>query len=257
MTAQMQFDQVSYHYADAKVDALQNFSLGIKAGSINVVLGANGAGKTTLLNLALGWFKPKKGRVCLNGRDLTAFGRGELGRQMALVPQSEHIPYAYSVLEYVSLGRAPHLPVLGAPSKQDYIFCQTCLDAVGMADFGQKSMLALSGGERQLVMIARALAQAPQILLLDEPTSHLDLGHKALVLRLLARLNQQGMTLLFSTHDPEVALHMATQVVLMHNGHLVCAGDAGSTLTGERLSNLYHLQVQMVEINENKFLQWW
>jgi len=174
----LKFSDLTFKYPFAARPVMEHFSLGIDHGTVTAILGPNGAGKTTLLHLALGWLKPQNGNIELDGRPLTGYSRRELGQWMGLVPQKEYIQFEFSLLEYVLLGRAPHLPPLAMPEEGDYQVASDALERVGLEALQERSILSLSGGERQLVLLARALAQKPRLLLLDEPTSHLDLSNK-------------------------------------------------------------------------------
>lgn len=244
----LRLEGVTFDYSTANGHAVENLNLEIASGTATAILGPNGAGKTTLLYLILGWLRPLKGRIWLDGRLLEGYTRRELGRRMSLVPQREHIPFEYSLLEYVLLGRAPHLPPLAMPGEADIQVAFSALERVGLGKMSHRSILTLSGGERQLVMIARALAQEPRLLLLDEPTSHLDLKNKHRVISLLRHLRAQGATLLLTTHDPEVVSALATDVILMRNGHVLKAGPFQEIFTGPSLSYLYQLPVEVVEV---------
>ena len=147
--------------------------LSLKEGSITAILGPNGAGKSTLLYLAMGWLKSWEWDHSLSNKPVESYSRRALGQEMAFIPQNEHIPFEYTVLEYVLLGRTPYLPPLGMPTRQDEEKAYAALEKVSAAHLYDHSILAISGGERQLVLLARALAQEPKLLLLDEPSSHL------------------------------------------------------------------------------------
>lgn len=228
--------------------ALRDFSLDVLPGTINAILGPNGAGKTTCLHLALGWLRPQSGHIRLDGRPLNGFARSELGRWMGLVPQSERVPFDYTLLEYVLLGRAPYLAPLEMPGVQDCRAAARALDLVGLGGWEERPLTQVSGGERQLVLIARALAQQPRLLLLDEPTAHLDLANKVRLLNLLRELVAQGVTIVLTTHDPQVAAAVATHLVLMRQGQLVRAGPLGETFDSHWLSATYGVGVRVVEM---------
>ncbi len=249
------FDTLSFAYPESPL-VLNGLSLGFERGSITALLGPNGAGKTTLLHLALGWLKPVSGKVKLDGRNLNSYSRQELGRRVGLVPQSENISFEYTVLEYVLLGRAPYLPPLSMPGDEDLFAAQNALAQVGLAGFEMRTMLELSGGERQLVLVARSLAQNPQILLLDEPTSHLDLGNKARLVQIFKTLQTQGITILLTTHDPELAALLSTHIVLMGRGGILAGGLVSDVLTAEHLSQLYGVPVRMAEVAGQKVILW-
>ncbi len=255
MNTILSFNSLSFAYPESPL-VLNRLSLDFARGSITALLGPNGAGKTTLLHLALGWLRPASGQVQLEGRTLGSYARMELGQRIGLVPQSENISFEYTVLEYVLLGRAPYLPPLAMPGEEDLTATQLALSRVGLNGFEMRSMLELSGGERQLVLIARSLAQNPQILLLDEPTSHLDLGNKARLVQIFKMLQRQGVTILLTTHDPELAALLSTHIVLMGRGSILADGLVADVLTAENLSQLYGVPVRMAEVAGQKVILW-
>lgn len=250
------FEHVNFRYLPENGNVLDDFSLAIQPGTVTAVLGPNGVGKTTLLHLALGWHKPQSGQVILDGKPLRQYSHREIGRQVGLVPQSEHIPYEYSLVEYVLLGRGPYLHSLEMPGKADWEIALHALETVGLADKRTRSVTNLSGGELQLVLVARALAQQPQLLLLDEPTSHLDLGNKVRLLRLLHQLTPGGVTIFFSTHDPEVAASIATHLVLMRDGKVQHAGPMEDHFTTEKLSATYGIPVEVRQMEGRRIVLW-
>lgn len=239
---------------DGKV--LHSLTLEIETGTVTTILGPNGAGKTTLLHLALGWLQPRAGRVWLASRPLESYSRRELGRWIGLVPQSEHIPFEYSLLEYVLLGRAPYLKPLEMPGQKDFEAALLALERVGLGELWQRPVTNLSGGERQLVLVARALAQQPRLLLLDEPTSHLDLANKKRLADLLRSLAAQGVTVLLTTHEPEVAAAVASHLVLMRAGRVLHTGPLSETLTSRRLSETYGVPVRVDELAGQRVVLW-
>jgi iron complex transport system ATP-binding protein len=248
-TPLLSFQDVTFHYSPQSCPALRQLSLDIHHGTVTAILGPNGAGKTTLLHLALGWLKLQSGQVALDGRPLSTYSRGELGRWMGLVPQSEHIAFEYSLLEYVLLGRAPYLKPLEMPGSRDCQIAGRALEQVGLGGWDGRSIAQLSGGERQLVLIARALAQQPRLLLLDEPTAHLDLGNKSRLLGLLRELRARQVTILLTTHEPEVAAAVATHLVLMRDGQVLCAGLLAETCNSQWLSATYGVPVRVTEVD--------
>lgn len=250
------FQDIRFTYPANGRPVFQQLSLEIAPGTVTAILGPNGAGKTTLLHLALGWLKPQAGHVALRGRPLASYSRGELGRELGLVPQSEHTAFEYSLLEYVLLGRAPYLKPLEMPGAEDTRVALDALARVGLAGWAERSIARVSGGERQLVLIARALAQQPRFLLLDEPTSHLDLGNKARLVALLRDLVNQGVTILFTTHEPEVAAGLATHLVLMRGGQVLQAGPLTETFTAEHLSTTYGVPVEVARVRDRQVVLW-
>lgn len=228
---------------------LDGFSSVVPGGSLTGILGPNGVGKTTLLLLLLGAHSPESGDISIDGRSIRWYSRAELSRRLAFVPQSEHIPYPFSVTEYVSMGRAPHLGLLDMPGERDADLVEDVLDSLGIIHLAGRDIQRLSAGEAQLIRIARALAQEPDILLLDEPTAHLDLGNKDRVLAVLGELASQDITVLFTTHDPETALRIATHAILLGWGRAVAAGAADLVLTSENLSHAYQVPVFIEQVN--------
>ena len=238
-----------YSYNGSQRAVLRDLSLEIPPGTITAILGPNGSGKTTLLRLLLGVLRPQQGRILLEGRPQGSYSRRELSRLLGLVPQDEHIPFDFSILEYVLLGRAPYLGPLATPGRADHQVALEALHTAGLDHLQDRPLPNLSGGERQLAIVARALAQEPRILLLDEPTAHLDLGNKGRLLAIVQGLGAEGVTVVMTTHDPNVASTVASYVVLMRQGEVLDAGPVESLLTAEKLSSTYGVPVQVGQID--------
>jgi len=239
-------NELTFAYDSTRASALNKVSFEIDAGTITTILGPNGAGKTTLLHLLLGLRKPSGGSILLEDLPLNQYSRRDLSQWMGLVPQSEHVSFEYTVLEYVLLGRAPYLSPLELPGEADVEIARDAMRKVGIASLEHRPIPELSGGELQLVLLARALAQQPRILLLDEPTSHLDLANRNVTLRILDALRKEGTTILFTTHDPEAALIVADNIVLMNAGKVLAAGSFSETFTSEKLTETYGVPVEVV-----------
>jgi len=172
------------------------------------------------------------------------------------VPQSERIPFEYSILDYVVLGRTPYLPPLAMPGIEDYHIGEQAIEQVGLSAPRERAITTLSGGERQLALVARALVQQPRLLVLDEPMSHLDLANKARLIQLLRRLAAHGMTLLLTTHEPEVAAAVATHLILMCAGQVFRAGRLNDVFTTENLSATYGIPVRVSRVGGQQTIQW-
>lgn len=213
------------------------------------ILGPNGVGKSTLLLLILGSLSPNQGQVLLDGKPHRQYPRRQLSRWIGFVPQMESIAFDYSVNEYVLLGRAPYLGIVQTPGPEDFAATEAALDTLGLTHLQHRSVLELSGGEQQLVTLARALVQRPRILLLDEPTAHLDLGNKSRLLSLLGRMQREGMTVIFTTHDPESAAIGADHLLLLHGGKVLAAGTPDQVLTARNLTTVYGVEVQVTQID--------
>jgi len=251
MTAEpiLAFHDVAYGYAKDLPEAVSHLNFDIPPASITAILGPNGAGKTTLLHLALGLFHPRCGTITVGGKPLKSYRRRELSRWIGLVPQNEYLPYEFSVLEYVVLGRSPYLGPLDMPDPVDVSIARQALETIGILQLEDRVVHELSGGEIQLVIVARALAQQPRILLLDEPTSHLDLANKHTILKTMHDLAKTGVTVIFSTHDPDAASRIADRMVLMRKGRVLDAGSADVVFTAEKLSKTYGIPVEVVQVD--------
>ncbi len=240
---------LDFSYTPGHPSAVKKVSFSITPQSATAILGPNGAGKTTLLHLLLGIKHPLSGTIQLNGKSLNAYSRQILSQWIGLVPQSENLAFEYSVLEYVLLGRAPYLGPLEQPGEEDVKIAREALREIGIESLAGRSVLALSGGEQQLVTLSRALAQKPKILLLDEPTSHLDLANRNVTLRIMNQLRQNGTTVIFTTHDPEAAALVADYLVLMRSGEVLDAGAMEDTFTTTKLSQTYGTPVEVIKLD--------
>ncbi len=250
------FTGILFGYDPKKPAVINELNLTITEGKIAAILGPNGAGKTTLLFLALGWLQAWQGQISLLGKPLNQYSRKSLGKRIALIPQSEHIPFEYSVLEYVLLGRAPYLPPLGMPTEADQEIAFEALEKVGISHLYNNSILGISGGERQLVLAARALTQRPQLLLLDEPTSHLDLSNKYRLIKILQKLKEDGTTILMTTHEPDIALSLSDDTILMNKGQVVSYGSTTDVVNATNLTNIYSVPVKIIEYEGKRLVQW-
>ena len=233
---------------------LRDVSLALKPGDCAALLGANGAGKTTLLRALLGFVRPDSGEVRLDGRPLLAQGRRAIARRIAYVPQAHAPTFPYSVREIVAMARAPAAGWGGRLGDADEAAISRALVRLGLTSFAERSYASLSGGERQAVLVARALAQEAQVLLMDEPTASLDLGQQARLMKLLGELAGEGRTILMSTHQPELALRWFNRAILLHDGEVLGDGPPRQILTPDNLTRLYAVDVRLVEAGGNLFL---
>ncbi len=236
---------LSVNYGDKTV--LSGASLSLDSGKITALIGPNGSGKSSLIRAASGVL-PSTGEIRLNGQDLRLMPIHQRARQLAVLPQTAWVPPAFSVWETVLLGRAPHLNFLGQLSKQDEEIARQALKQVDGLDLINRRMGELSGGEQQRVLLARALAQQASVLLLDEPTTHLDLHHQMGLLERVKELAvEQKLTVLLALHDLNLAARYADKVVLLSEGRLVLSGLPREVLKAEVLSQVYQWPVQVRE----------
>ena len=225
-------------------------SLSVRSGEVLSVLGPNGAGKTTLLKCLANLLVPTEGEITLHDRSLHSFSRREIAREIAFVPQGEWPLFPFTVRDIVVMGRAPFLSFFSVPSGTDESIADEALETVGVAHLADRECTTLSGGEWQLVLVARALAQQPKILLLDEPTSHLDLGNQMRVLQVIHRLAVSGLAVVSTTHAPDHALLLGGTAALMNNGRITAGGTPAEILTPEIVRETYGVPVELVRDEE-------
>ncbi len=257
MTDALVFDRLVFAYpGGADEEVLDGLSLAAPSGSITAILGPNGVGKTTLLALALGWLRPRSGTVFLFGKPLSGMTRREIGKTVALVPQSEYVPFEFTVAEYALLGRSPYLRALEMPRSADLDLVYSVLEETGIGHLAERSVTELSAGERQLLLLARALVQQPKMLLLDEPSSHLDLANKQRLLRVLTKRIEAGLSALLTSHDPYFAGALATTVCLLEGGRVLSSGPPLETLTPEKLERTYGVPVDVRILDGEPIVMW-
>jgi iron complex transport system ATP-binding protein len=237
-------EALSYGYPGRTVG--RAVSLAVARGEAVALLGPNGGGKTTLLKTMLGLLPPHDGSVSIDGVPLASLGVGERARRIGYVPQAHAGAFAFAVRDVVLMGRTAHQGMFASPSAQDSAAALEKLTELGIGHLADKAYTMISGGERQLVLIARALAQEPTYVVLDEPTASLDFGNQGKVMRRIGRLTARGLGVLFTTHDPNQALRHADRVALLGAGGLVAAGRPAEVLTVAAIAALYETRVERV-----------
>lgn len=239
-------DDVSFAYASDPT--LRQVSLAVRPGEIISLLGPNGSGKTTLLKIVLGLLRPQTGRVCLDGRDIAGIPTRQIARRIAYVPQSHRPSFSYRVLDVVLMGRLPHKPFLFRYDRRDREMAMAALDRLSIANLGQRPYTDISGGERQLTLIARALAQDAELFVMDEPANGLDYGNQVRLLEKLSQLAQSGYTFIKTTHFPDHALWVADRVLMLKQGRVVQDGKASEVINDDNLLRMYgcHIKVEQM-----------
>jgi len=239
---------LSFHDVEVRFGAhevLRKVSFALAPGEVVGVLGSNGAGKTTLLRLASGVREPDGGRVEIEGRPLPGIPRRELARRLALVPQDLHVPFPFSAGEIVLMGRSPHQPALGFESARDVEIALGALARLGIEELADRSITQLSAGERQLVLLARALAQDPSVLLLDEPTAFLDLRHRIDVLRVVRGFAEAGGAALIVSHDLGLAARICDRLVVLCEGQILAEGSPEEVVRPEILERAFGISADV------------
>jgi len=243
--------RVASKFARARSDAsyvLRDIDLDVRAGERLAILGPNGAGKSTVLRLLAGTLSPDSGKVLLDGADISSLRGTERARRLAFVPQETRVAFDFTVLEIVLMGRSPRLGLLGIEGAHDVEIARQALELTGTAHLAERPISRLSSGERQRVLLARALAQEPDTILLDEPTAFLDLGHQVRIHRLLAGLHRErGTTLVFVSHDLNLAARYADRIVLLASGRVLQDGPPAQVLTPDSVRAAYGVEVRIVD----------
>ena len=239
------------HFAYGARQVLSGVSFHVPQGCLCSMLGANGAGKSTLFRCMLGLQRGYQGSVRIGGEDVKNMRPGELARKIAYIPQSHYPAFNYPVIDMVLMGTSARKSGLAQPGAKEMKEAMEALDRLGMAAFAHRDYFRLSGGERQLVLIARALAQKSRILVLDEPTASLDYGNQLTVMRCLRALTQEGYTVIQSTHSPEQAYMFSDMLLAMKGGCVIAQGTPQQVLTRETVCALYGEMTQVLSLQDD------
>ncbi len=251
MAVTLECQNLGFDYGNRTI--LEDISFTVESGSFCAVLGRNGCGKTTLIHCLNRILTPVSGRVQVNGSDLKGLSRNDIARQISLVPQ-EHIDiFPYRVIDVVVMGRAPFLKMSASPEPRDYELAEAALGELNALDLAQKNFNRISGGERQIALLARALAQASPIMLLDEPTNHLDFNNQYHLLSAIRHLcRSRGMSIIASMHDPNMATLFADVIVMIKDNAIMVQGQTDSVMTGRNISRLYDTHTREIQVGEGK-----
>ena len=241
---------LSFAYGSRQI--LRDVTFSVNKGDFLAVLGPNGVGKSTLFRCILGILKGYSGLITVNGRDIREMSRREMAACMSYIPQNHGTAFAYSVLDTVLMGTTHEVGTFSSPKASQVRLAKDALEQVGIADLAERKFTQLSGGEQQLVMIARALSQQAELLMMDEPTASLDYGNREKFLTLLKALTHSGYTVILSTHDPQHALSYSSSVLAMHEGTVEACGNTADVLTADLLRKLYGIPAVIVDSDYGK-----
>jgi len=245
----LDIEKLTFSY-DKKNYQFNEISFGIGKGEIFSILGRNGTGKSTLIKCILNVLVPDAGRISLAGRNVRDWKRQEMASVAAYVPQAKNIVFPFTVFDYVLMGRTPHIPSFSIPKESDVGVTEDCLKKLGISHLSDKPVSEISGGEHQMAAIARAVAQGPSLIIMDEPTSHLDMGNQQKVLRMTEKLAADGIAVLMTTHFPDHGFIVSDRVAIMEDGNLIAAGAPEEVITGENLRTAYGIDISVSYVPE-------
>lgn len=241
--------EVSHLYAGyMDKNILKNVTFSMERGEFLCILGANGCGKTTLLKTVLGIIKPSAGSVTLDGENIHMMDVKQLAKKIAYIPQAHMPPFPFTVREVVMMGRTPHLGYLSSPNSRDKQIVDDIINMLHISWMADTNYTKISGGQRQMVLIARALAQQPTLLMMDEPTASLDFGNQYTVLNKVIDLSENGMSVIMVTHDPSHASFCADSTLIVQSGSIVEQGRPCDVIREDSMQRIYHTRVKISEI---------
>lgn len=225
---------------------LREINFSVEPGEVLCILGANGAGKSTLFKSILGLIPLRGGAVTVDGGNIAGWTRAQVAQTIGYIPQATNPPFSYTVMDVILMGRTAYLGIFEAPKKEDERLAYETIAQLGIQELADKKFLELSGGEKQLVIIARALTQQPRILIMDEPTAALDFGNQQLVLRQVSRLSRMGLSIVMASHFPDHAFLYAHKALLLKDGGIYAHGAPDEVITVESLKTLYKVDSQII-----------
>lgn len=243
-------ENASFSY-DKKNKIFQNLSCVIEMNQVFCILGPNGIGKSTLLKGIMNLQPLAEGRVLLNGREIGQYAPKELARKIAYIPQTYQMVFPYQVIDLILMGRTPHLNAMNRPTDEDYRKSMEAVEALRLTPFLHRPCNQLSGGQLQMVMLARAIAQEADFLLLDEPTSHLDFGRQMETLNLIQQMKRRGVGIVMTTHNPDHAFMIGDRVAIMNDGNFTAVGTPDEVITEENLKAIYKIAVRVRGFQED------
>ncbi len=246
----LEVNNISFSYDNELI--FEDISFSINKGDVLCILGPNGTGKTTLIKCLNGLQDINSGEILINGKNIKKLSFSQISKHVGYIPQS-HVPsFPFSVFDVVLMGRSPYLKLTESPREEDEKIAEKSLKTLGIYNLKDKEYTNLSGGERQLVFLARVLTQQPDILILDEPTSHLDFGNQIKLLEIVDKLAESGLSVIMSSHFPDHAFLSSTKVAIMKDKKFIDFGAPDEVVTEENLKKAYSIEVKLIELNENR-----
>ncbi len=243
---------ISFSYDKDSPAVFENISFSIEKGDVLCVLGPNGTGKTTLIKCINVLHKVNEGEVYLNGANIQNLSFRDISRTVGYIPQG-HVPsFPFTVFDVVLMGRSPYVNITSSPKEKDREIAMNALETLGIEDLKDKPYTNLSGGERQLVFLARVLAQEPDLLILDEPTNHLDFGNQIKLLEIIEQLSKLGLAVIMSSHYPDHAFLAASKVAIMKDKGFIDFGTPEDVLSEENLKKAYGIDVKLMELDDGR-----
>jgi iron complex transport system ATP-binding protein len=239
----LEVDQLSFSYR--RKPFIHALNLSIEEGGVLALLGPNGSGKTTILKLLLGLLSPSKGAIRIQGKDMRSLSQREISRKLAYVPQTHREAFGYSVYDVVLMGRLPHISFFSRYGESDRRIAAESIGKMGIEHLAERPYTEISGGERQLTLIARALAQGAMTFIMDEPMNGLDYGNQIRLLEKISCLARDGYTFIFTTHHPDHALSIADRAVMIKSGTIFCDGSPSSVIAPKNLAAIYGISEKL------------
>lgn len=247
----LEVTNLGFHYRDQR-NIFHGVSFGIRQGEIITILGPNGAGKSTLLNCLANLVKPTSGQIMICDQPLEQMSLTQVAKHIGYVPQTHHPAYAYTTRDFVVMGRTAHIGFFSKPQRKDYAAVDEALHQLSIAHLAHKPYTEISGGERQQVTIARVLVQKPRLVLLDEPTSHLDYGNQLRTVKMIKQLAEQNFAIIMTTHIPDHAILLGDKVGILDRDGTMTFGHYEEIMTEKTLSRIYNVNLKMVYVEEIK-----
>lgn len=247
----IEIKNLNFKYDDNTI--MKDLNLSVDKGQIYCLFGPNGCGKSTLIQCILGVLKPEKGEIWIEGQNIESLSPREIAHHLAYIPQIHEKPFPFKVIDIVMMGRTAYTDFYSAPKKEDYDYCYKALEQVGMLGYKDRPYTQLSGGETQLVLVARALTQQTPILIMDEPTAHLDFRHELKFLETIARLiEEENKTIIMATHAPNQAFYFEnsgqdTKVAIMNEGKIAIEGLASEVLVEKNMEEVFRIKSKLIE----------